>query len=117
MICERCVQGDILEGEFTGKMEDGAYLAPAPGKGSLSANPSKTCVVILTDIFGLPLKNCKIMADSIAEKLGVDVWIPDQFAGSYHAQTEFLLPFRIPCAEYHCAGKPIVGVDELRLSS
>jgi len=81
MICERCVQGDILEGEFTGKMENGAYLAPAPGKGSLSANPSKTCIVILTDVFGLPLKNCKIMADSIAEKLGVDVWVPDQFAG------------------------------------
>jgi len=81
MICERCVQGEILEGEFTGIVEGGAYLAPAPGKGSLSANPSKTCIVILTDIFGLSLKNCKIMADSMAEKLGVDVWVPDQFAG------------------------------------
>ena len=30
MLCERCVQGNILEGDFTGRMEDGAYIAPAP---------------------------------------------------------------------------------------
>jgi carboxymethylenebutenolidase len=82
MICERCVQGNVLDGEFHGRMETGVYLAPAPSAGSLSTNKSKTCVVVLTDIFGLPLKNCKIVADAIAEKLGVDVWIPDLFAGS-----------------------------------
>jgi len=64
-------------------MENGAYLAPAPAPAgrALSTNGSKTCIVIFTDAFGLPLKNCKIMADSVAEKLGVDVWVPDQFAG------------------------------------
>lgn len=81
MVCERCVQGGILEGEFTGRMEGGAYLAPAPGEGPLSAGP-KTCIVLLTDVFGLPLKNCKIIADSLAKKLGVDVWVPDQFGGA-----------------------------------
>lgn len=80
MLYDRCVQGGILEGKFTGRMEDDAYNAPAPGVGLLSDGP-QTCIVLLTDIFGLPLKNCKIIADSLAKELGVDVWVPDQFAG------------------------------------
>jgi carboxymethylenebutenolidase len=80
MICERCVQGGVLDGDFTGRMVDGAYLASAPGEGTLSSG-TKTAIVLLTDIFGLSLKNCKILADSLAQKLGVDVWIPDMFDG------------------------------------
>lgn len=88
-LCERCVQGGILEGECTGRMEEGAYFAPAPGSGPLSGGP-KTCLVLLTDIFGLPLNNSKLIADEMAKKTGADVWIPDLFAG-----------------------KPPVGVNEL----
>jgi len=89
MVCERCVQGGVLEGDFTGEIQNGAYFAPAPGSGSLSSG-QKTCIVFLTDIFGLSLKNCKIMADSMAQKLGVDVWVPDQFDGKPPVQSHEL---------------------------
>ncbi|KAF8903658.1 dienelactone hydrolase endo-1,3,1,4-beta-D-glucanase [Gymnopilus junonius] len=42
-------------------------------------DPSKRTVLLLTDAFGLPLKNCKIMADKFSKILKCDVWIPDYF--------------------------------------
>lgn len=42
---------------------------------------SSRAVVLLTDIFGLPLKNSKILADKISTRLGCDVWVPDLFNG------------------------------------
>ena len=51
-----------MPGEPKGEMRDGAYFAA----GSDESARSKA-VVLLTDIFGLPLVNCKIMADQFAE--------------------------------------------------
>ncbi|TFK46058.1 dienelactone hydrolase endo-1-3,1,4-beta-D-glucanase [Heliocybe sulcata] len=74
-------QGTILPGEPEGEMtrvgETEAYLYRAPAG---STNPR--AVFLLSDIFGLPLKNCKILADTISKRLRCDVWVPDLFAGS-----------------------------------
>lgn len=59
-------------------MVDGAYFSAAPEGGS-----SSNAVVLLTDVFGLPLKNNKILADELAKRVGCDVWVPDLFAGAY----------------------------------
>ena len=76
MACEHCTQGYVLSGEPTGSIVDGAYYSPGP-KGS-----SKSCaILVLTDIFVLPLKNPKIIADKLAEQVGCDVWVPDVFDG------------------------------------
>ncbi|KAI5119205.1 hypothetical protein M0805_004460 [Coniferiporia weirii] len=72
--CEHCTKGDVLPGKPKGSMQDGAYFAPGADK--------TKAVMLLTDIFGLPLVNCKIMADQLAEQVGCDVWVPDQFNGS-----------------------------------
>ena len=40
-------------------------------------------IIFLTDIFGLPLVNCKIMADRLADEVGCDVWVPDLFEGKW----------------------------------
>ncbi|KAF6759166.1 dienelactone hydrolase endo-1,3,1,4-beta-D-glucanase [Ephemerocybe angulata] len=79
MLCPKCVEGYELPGEPTGSVHadyQGAYLAPGPPDGQKGI-----AVIFLTDGFGLPLKNCKIMADKIAERVGCDVWVPDYFAG------------------------------------
>jgi len=79
MSCPDCTKGDFLPGEPTGSINEefqGAYFSPAPG-GELS----KRAVLLFTDAFGLPLKNCKIIADEMAKRLECDVWIPDYFKG------------------------------------
>ena len=77
MSCENCFKGYILPGEPSGSMVDGAYLhaatSPVPGP--------KRAVILLSDIFGLPLVNSKIQADLLSEALNVDVWVPDLFDG------------------------------------
>ncbi|KAJ6584936.1 dienelactone hydrolase endo-1-3,1,4-beta-D-glucanase [Mycena capillaripes] len=77
MSCPDCFRGSVLEGEPTGVMIDGAYFASA----GTDAQPSKRAIILLTDVFGLPLKNSKILADNFALHLNCDVWVPDVFAG------------------------------------
>ena len=82
MACPNCVEGAFLPGEPTGTINSdfqGAYYAPGPLSDGTST--SKRAVLLLTDAYGLPLKNCKIMADYLAKRLECDVWIPDYFAG------------------------------------
>lgn len=49
-----------------------------------------------TDIFGLGLVNCKILADWFAEKTGFPVFVPDYFEGARRllslARTALTLP-------------------------
>jgi len=73
-----------MTAEPTGRMVDDVYLHESP-----SGNKTRA-VVLLTDIFGLPLVNSKLVADEISNKLDCDVWVPDLFNG-----------------------KPLFGVDEL----
>ncbi|KAF8208908.1 Alpha/Beta hydrolase protein [Mycena galopus ATCC 62051] len=77
MSCPDCFRGSVLDGEPTGHISelDGAYFASG-------GNPeSKRAIILLTDIFGLKLKNPKILADHFAQHLKCDVWVPDVFAG------------------------------------
>ncbi|TEB30675.1 alpha/beta-hydrolase [Coprinellus micaceus] len=80
MSCPRCAEGCILPGDPKGAIQSGfagAYLA-TPSNGPTE---SKRAVLLLTDVFGLPNKNCKLIADEVAEKLQCHVWIPDYFDG------------------------------------
>ncbi|KAF9465780.1 dienelactone hydrolase endo-1,3,1,4-beta-D-glucanase [Collybia nuda] len=86
MACPDCTMGGLLNGEPTGIIStQGAYFARAPGNTESTEgtdNPEfKRAVLLLTDAFGLPLKNSKIIADNLAIQLKCDVWIPDYFAG------------------------------------
>lgn len=77
--CDNCKKGYLLPGEPTGSFVsdmDGAYLAKGP------ESYNKRAVVYLTDIFGLPLVNSRLMADKLAKSLSCDVWIPDLFDGT-----------------------------------
>jgi dienelactone hydrolase len=54
------------------------YFTAAPN----DATQRTKAIVLLTDIFGLPLPNPRIVADHLAEQVGVDVWVPDFFNGA-----------------------------------
>ena len=76
MGCPDCLTGGFLPGEPTGSIGAlGAYFSPAPAD---STEP-KHAICLLTDGFGLDLKNCKILADNLAKALKCDVWVPDYF--------------------------------------
>lgn len=92
--CENCTKGFVLPGEPTGSIIpefNGAYLAKGP------EGYTKRAVVYLSDMFGLPLVNSKIMADYLAKTLSCDVWAPDMFDGkpmATAAEMEPLMPGR-----------------------
>lgn len=54
----------------------------------------KKAIVLLTDIFGLPLVNCKILADAFNERVGVDVYVPDLFQGRPPVTLEQIQPYQ-----------------------
>ena len=88
MSCEQCTQGHVLAGEPAGSIVDGAYFHPAPTTAADGASPASTrAIVLLTDIFGLPLKNCKLIADELSKRVGCDVWVPDLFDGACLSET------------------------------
>lgn len=81
MSCDHCYQGYAIEGEPHGQLVGDAYFAPAP-KSADDEGAQSCAVVLLTDIFGLALKNPKIIADELAQRIGCDVWVPDLFEGA-----------------------------------
>jgi hypothetical protein len=87
-LCKNCVSGYVLPGEPKGTIKDGAYVySYAPEQsGSQDGIPhltGKTAIILLTDAFGLDLKNSKILADSFGERLKCDVLVPDLFNGTF----------------------------------
>ncbi|KAG9020044.1 hypothetical protein FS842_007632 [Serendipita sp. 407] len=116
ILCKNCKSGYILPGQPKGSLvnpsteSDAYYFSPAiegetpaipAGEdsaqvttGQSSAEPGKKmAVVLLTDIFGLQLKNPKILADNFAKKLGCDVYVPDLFQGRYAVSEAELAPY------------------------
>ncbi|KAH9080606.1 dienelactone hydrolase endo-1-3,1,4-beta-D-glucanase [Lactarius deliciosus] len=89
MSCPDCYKGFVLPGEPKGSMVGPDYFTPALGD---STQPTKA-IVLLTDIFGLALSNPRIVADHLAEHVGVDVWIPDFFNGKPPFKVENLEPY------------------------
>jgi hypothetical protein len=108
MSCENCSKGDLLPGDPTGAIStDGAYLASAPQS---EMTPARA-VVLLTDAFGLPLKNCKILADDLSKRLQCDVWVPDIFGGMF---LHLCLPNDVQALIFGIAvGEPLFAVDAL----
>lgn len=109
MSCPKCQEGFVLPGDPIGTIDQdflGAYHASAP-----NGETSKHALIFLTDGFGLPLKNCKIMADNLAKRLECDVWIPDYFDGQFEhaARQEYF--YDLPCEPI---GRPITPLDNLR---
>lgn len=106
MSCENCYKGFVLPGEPKGTMVGPNYFTAAPS----DATQLSKAIVLLTDIFGLPLPNPKIVADHLAEHIGVDVWIPDFFNGAFRV-------FSVAAAGEHRSapppGKPPVDVKDL----
>jgi len=80
MSCTYCYKGFVLPGEPKGSMIGPDYFTPAPNDAERQAK----AIILLTDIFGLPLPNPRIVADHLAEHVGVDVWVPDFFNGAFH---------------------------------
>ena len=107
MSCPQCIQGYVLPGEPKGTMVDDAYFSPAP-----EGAPSSKAIVFLTDIFGLRLKNCKIIADELAKRVGCDVWVPDLFAGASRC-IAFLLASSSPLNAVGGVGGYVFDVGDL----
>jgi hypothetical protein len=85
-LCKNCVSGYVLPGEPKGTIKDGAYVysyEPDSQHQDGTPNLTKTAIILVTDIFGLDLKNSKILADSMGERLHCDVLVPDLFDGTY----------------------------------
>lgn len=83
-LCKNCVSGYVLPGEPKGVVKDGAYTYSPSAEAhdtAPDASTTKTALIFLTDIFGLELKNNKILADSFADRLKCDVFVPDIFNG------------------------------------
>jgi carboxymethylenebutenolidase len=79
MSCTYCYKGFALPGEPKGTMVGQDYFTAAPN----DVTQRTKAIVLLTDFFGLPLPNPRIVADHLAEQVGVDVWVPDFFNGTY----------------------------------
>jgi len=77
--CADCFKAPLHEGETTGKFEEIGgvknYVALPSGD-----YPKDKALVILTDVFGLALKNTLLVADSFA-KAGFPTYIPDILNG------------------------------------
>lgn len=87
MSCPDCNRGSILAGKPTGSIVKvngtDAYFAPSPpSESAQSESNGSVAVVLLSDAFGLPLVNIKLIADKLASDLQCDVWVPDLFDGA-----------------------------------
>lgn len=102
--CPDCKKGAILPGEPSGTMVKDAYFAAGP-----EGNTSRA-VVLLTDIFGLPLVNSKIIADNISKRLGCDVWVPDLFNGKLFDSAPLVI-----FTHFNSLGKPPITVEKLKV--
>ncbi|TFK68444.1 alpha/beta-hydrolase [Pluteus cervinus] len=80
MSCPDCTTGGLLAGEPKGQTSIlNAYFSPAPLADQDQA--SDNAILLLTDAFGLSVKNGKVLGDMLAERLKCDVWVPDIFEG------------------------------------
>jgi len=94
IICENCVRGSVLPGTPKGTM---ITVDSIPTYHAAPETPSvgtpKKAVVLFMDGFGFGIPNGKIQADFIARRLGVDVYVPDQFLGNPPMKAEELEPY------------------------
>jgi len=67
------------------------YYAQAPEPRVPTAE--KRAIILLTDVFGLPLGNPKLLADGFAKEVGLDVYVPDMFAGTPPIDEKTIQPY------------------------
>lgn len=83
-LCIHCVSGDVIPGEPKGTIETigpyETYVSKPPAESASAASEGKA-VVLFTDVFGLALQNNKIVADLIAERSSITVYVPDVRGG------------------------------------
>jgi len=75
---ECCIRGSIHTGSPTGTMTNIAGLETYFSK---TDNFTGRAVLFLTDAFGLPFINNKLLADTYAKQANVNVYMPDLFEG------------------------------------
>ncbi|KAL4252870.1 AB hydrolase superfamily protein [Abortiporus biennis] len=79
MSCKHCITGVLHEGTPEGTIQQiggvECYVSTPPGD-----YPKDKVVLVLTDVFGIPLNNNKLLADGFA-KNGFKTIIPDLFNG------------------------------------
>ena len=109
MSCTYCYKGFVLPGEPKGSMVGPDYFTPAPS----GATDRSKAIVLLTDIFGLPLPNPRIVADHLAENIGVDVWIPDFFNGASHRHIQSPVVTVGDTETHSPSGKPPFDANDL----
>ncbi|KAG8987452.1 hypothetical protein FRB90_003330 [Tulasnella sp. 427] len=120
--CPNCLSGYILPGEPSGEMVKAVNGSPEAYFSSKHTKPSseagkKKAIVLLTDIFGLPLVNCKILADAFNERVGVDVYVPDLFAGGPPVTLEEITPYQkdLPGEKLTWTNKLLFGMKFLTI--
>jgi len=93
-LCADCVSGSRLPGTPQGTMfkvgPTDCYYARALER---APTADKNAILLFTDIFGLALENSKIIADDFAKETGLDVYVPDMFAGHPPVSNEDLQPY------------------------
>jgi carboxymethylenebutenolidase len=109
MSCPDCYKGFVLPGEPQGSMVGPDYFTPARGD---STQPTKA-IILLTDVFGLPMPNPKIVADHFAEQLGMDVWVPDFFEGGSCLHPLLLATNHARPSPPYPPGKPPFDIKDL----
>jgi len=85
-----------LAGEPTGEMTtlDGQATYFKAGPAAEEGVVKKT-IVVFTDAFGLEIPNTQILADVFSERLGIDVYVPNFYAGSKPPfDEEEMLPYK-----------------------
>eukprot|EP01112_Ceratiomyxa_fruticulosa_P019507 TRINITY_DN639_c0_g1_i1.p1 TRINITY_DN639_c0_g1~~TRINITY_DN639_c0_g1_i1.p1 ORF type:complete len:291 (-),score=64.29 TRINITY_DN639_c0_g1_i1:211-1083(-) len=73
-----CLSGHIHEGKDTGIEEKFAGVNTYVAK---AANASGKAVLFLSDVFGVPFINNRLLCDVFAKESGADVYLPDLFDG------------------------------------
>lgn len=95
--CENCLTGYVLPGEPKGSFKGSAYyVSGMPENSTESATVGgneKKAIVLLTDSFGLALKNPKILADDFAKRFKCEVFVPDLFNGRPSISETALAPY------------------------
>ncbi|KAI5475238.1 carboxymethylenebutenolidase [Pseudohyphozyma bogoriensis] len=88
-LCKACFTGSIIPGDPKGEFGhlNGTkyYIAKADPTGRVADK----AIVIATDIFGIGIPNPCIVADELAARTGMDVYVPDLLQGDY-ANAAFL---------------------------
>ncbi|KAL7424999.1 hypothetical protein Q5752_000686 [Cryptotrichosporon argae] len=85
-ISDCCLKGSVLPGTPRGTLEP---VSPSVRVARYAVKPAaptgahaRAALVVFYDVFGFQIPNAKIMADAFADKLDVDVYVPDYIPGA-----------------------------------